>query len=671
MSSFYRFFWLVCLLFGSYGENIGSAKTEYTEAALVSEVLTLKPGQEFRLLLTLKHRDKWHSYWTNPGDSGMPTTAEWVLPEGFLVVSEEFPVPEPIAAGPLVNFGYDTNVQIVYTLKAADALGDTNQIKARFDWLVCDDICIPESVDLSLGIAKGDGGNDLSVSVEFEKAAKKLPSKTSLQSGFTVQGGFLQVEIENLTVNPENTYFFPSEPMFIAPSAEQKWENKQGRVLGYIPLEDKPPATIDGVLRVGDQGFFLRGLVQTAPKGEDKPALGLGMALILAFVGGIILNLMPCVLPILFLKAWSLARTQEMTQKAARKEGVLYSLGIVLSFLLIAGILLILKSKGEELGWGFQLQVPGFVFFMAVLMFVIGLNLIGWFELPVLLGEKNQKLAQSDSPVASFMTGVLATFVATPCSGPFMAAAIGFALSQNAFAALMIFGFLGLGLASPYLLICWFPALRSRLPKPGKWMENLRQLLGFPMFLTTAWLLWVLTLQTGDQTLLYSMFYLVFISFCLWWVHHSDQRSRVYRFGLGVILGLVCVMLALGIPGLNDRETSSKPDWQEFSEAKIQEYLKQGKPVFVDVTASWCISCMVNERLVLNTDAVQSLFQEKNVQLLKADWTKKDAVIARYLQSFDREGVPLYVLYRLDGSKEVLPQVLTEGIIRESLGSLK
>jgi len=665
-----RFLGLICLLFASFGETKNSVSTEYSMATLFSEAVSLSPDQEFRLLLSLKHREKWHSYWLNPGDSGMPTTADWSLPEGFSVISEDFPTPETIAAGPLINFGYDTSVQIIYTLKAPTNLNELNVVKARFDWLVCDDICIPESVDLSLTLTKGDGALQESLADQFQSARQLIPHQ-KLESAFYIQNGVLNLEIQSQELADGPVYFFPLEPLWIEPSTPQEWNRFTKGISGRIALVDQPPSVIEGVLRVGDRGYLIQGPISGSPESEKKEVLGLGMALLLAFVGGIILNLMPCVLPILFLKAWSLARTQEMTQKAARREGVLYSLGIVLSFLLIAGVLLILKTKGEELGWGFQLQVPGFVFFMAILMFVIGLNLIGWFELPVLMGEKNQELAQSDSPVASFMTGVLATFVATPCSGPFMAAAIGFALSQNAVAALLIFGFLGLGLASPYLLICWFPALRSRLPKPGKWMENLRQLLGFPMFITTAWLLWVLTLQTDDQTLLYSMFYLVFISFCLWWIHKADQRSRVYRFGLTVILLIACVILALAIPGLKDSDAAKKADWQEFSETKIQEYLSQGKPVFVDVTASWCISCMVNERVVLDTESVQEMFLQNEVQLLKADWTKKDAVIARYLQSFGREGVPLYVLYRPDGTKEILPQVLTEGIIRESLDSLK
>ena len=399
------------------------------------------------------------------------------------------------------------------------------------------------------------------------------------------------------------------------------------------------------------------------PASNEEPPLLLGM-MIGAFIGGLILNLMPCVFPVLSLKALSLAHGDAKTH---HRNGWAYTGGVVISFLLVAFIIIIAKSMGSSLGWGFQLQQPLFVVGMIYLFVLLGLNLSGLFEMGTSLMGVGNNLTQGDSASASFFTGVLAAVVASPCTAPFMATAVGFAVTQSAVTAILVFSCLGLGLAAPYLLLAYLPAVANRMPNPGPWMERLKQFLAFPMFLTSAWLIGVLGNQTSSKTVAFVVAGIIAMAFAIWVLQgRAEGLARWINRAAATAAGVAAIFIAVKVDTLDNQEDSP---WIDYSAETIAEFRSQKKAIFVDLTADWCITCKMNEGVAIERDAVHSFAEENGIAMVKGDWTKNDPRITEYLASFGRNGVPLYVMYPSDPSKEpqILPQILTEDIVLDAM----
>lgn len=540
-------------------------------------------------------------------------------------------------------------------------------LKVSASWLVCEEECIPEEAELSLTVAVGEGN----VSSPQAGEIKRLVQSASLE---TLPVTELKSDDTNLTLRlpyqgaqPQDLYIYPREAGVIETVAAQPFDLKDGILTvtltrGMLEVPD----AFEGLLEVRDADG-LRHYAITAPDVSPVSAsagVGTGFWLILlsAFAGGIILNAMPCVFPVLSLKALAISRKAGQGDAHIRRDGLAYTAGVVISFLLIGGLFLLIRAGGDAVGWGFHMQSPLVVTALIYLLFVIGLNLSGFYDITLSFGG-GQSLTQKDGWSGSFATGALATLVATPCTAPFMATALGAALTLPTIAALGVFAALGLGLAFPFLLLSWFPAVLRKLPKPGPWMETFRQFLAFPMYLAAVWLLWVLGQQGGINAAALVLTGLVVFTLAVWvWRRVSGGKVRVV---MAVLIALVSlfpfVILARG------GEAQVENTGTAFSTDRIEQARARGEGVFVYGTAAWCITCKVNERVALETAEVQALFAERDITVIRADWTNSDPAITGWLAQFGRNGVPLYVYYPPSGEPVVLPQVLTPAIVREKL----
>jgi thiol:disulfide interchange protein len=464
--------------------------------------------------------------------------------------------------------------------------------------------------------------------------------------------------------------FFPRQQNIIHYATETKLSSEKNTLqIALEKTDKKPEGDISGILSLTANGEQKNVDITFAPMAAAavEPALWLPVVMLLAVLGGLVLNLMPCVLPVLSLKALAIAKKSGHEHKVVVRMGVAYTLGILVSFGVIAGILIALRQAGESVGWGYQMQSPAFVAFLIYLLFLVGLNLSGLFHLPVLLG--NVGIGDETSAKGSFFTGVLATMVATPCTAPFMASAVGVALTLPAFESLLVFEALGFGLALPFLAISLFPRLLRFLPKPGAWMDTFKQLLAFPMYASVIWLLWVLTLQTGAGGMVVALTGMLAIIIVIWMKQMFSEESKAYRVVALVIYALV---IGVSLPALSRMEIGSHAaesmekmgfETVMFSKAKLAELQSAGKPVFVDATAAWCITCQFNGRVAIRTERVMNAFKEKGVTLMIADWTSRNDEITEFLSGFGYKGVPLYVFYPAHGQPVVLPQLLTEDIV--------
>lgn len=583
---------------------------------LLLDAATLEKGGTAWAAVRFTIPDTWHIYWQNPGDSGIPTTMKWSLPEGVRAGEIQWPAPERQPMGDLVNYGYSKQVTLPVPL-AIEAEGVAGEVTVKADWLVCHDICIPESATLTGRLPASIGADAI------ERARNQAPLSFPGKASFSANDAQVQLTLtpSGLWDTPTKAEFIPLEDGIIKnnttvdiQAAPDHFTVRMAR--GNAAL----PSAWNGVawLHWSDKQplpYRVTATPGAAPLDPAGPIIPLAALLLLAFAGGLLLNIMPCVLPILSLKALALVKKAEAAPRVARLQGLAYTLGVVLSFLLIAGVMLALKASGEAVGWGFQLQSPATVAFLAVLMLLVSLNMAGLFHLPPLLGHF---MVAHDGLRGTFLTGVLAVAVATPCTAPFMASAVGATLTLAPLPSLLVFAAMGLGMASPFLLIGLWPAARRLLPKPGAWMHRFRQILAIPMAATALWLFYVLA------QLLYPT---------------PMREDHGYRFITPVA----------------------------YSEARLAELRAQGTPVFVDATAAWCLTCKVNERVALKPEKVQRYFAANNVTLMIADWTAQDDAIAAYLASFGRNGVPLYVFYAPGASPIILPQVLTPGTVMDTL----
>lgn len=664
---------LILLLFGCLSglwAAQSTASLTYTTATLLASHAVLEPKETLHLMLRLEHKKGWHSYWINPGDSGMPVQFRFEEQEGLTFGEARFPVPERIPTGPLISYGYSDTVRFLIPLKLSpDFSGESLKIAGRFDWLVCEEICVPESTELELELQIGSPSQKIH-EAEFQLAESRLPVG-SVTSGFFVQKEKLWLKLPSEVEKEQNPFFFSKDEMLTLAAAPQEFRSIGEEKFLVVELMSEPGQEIEGLLKTKEhQGITLK-LIPQDPVLAEKPlaaapSMDFGLALLFAFLGGLLLNLMPCVLPVLSLKALALAQASMKEEKEVRQESLFYGLGILSSFAIFALVLVFLREQGESAGWGFQLQSPVFVAFMALLMIVIGLNLAGFFELPMLFGSAMVRAGRLQGVMEPFATGVLAAFVATPCTGPFMAGAIGWALTRPAFEVLGVFFSLGLGLASPYLVLGFFPASRRFLPRPGAWMETFRQFLAWPMFAAGLWLIWVYNQQKGaDESLLLSLLILLSMFF-LWLWKLALKHGRIWGRIL-LLLGVFTVVPGMFWISAPEVSRNSELEWVEFDLKRIEKELAQGRTVFVDATADWCITCKINEKLVLSRPETENYMREHQVVPMMADWTLQDETIRQWLASFGRQGVPLYVVYRPGQEPVVLPQVLTSSLVINAL----
>lgn len=653
----------------------------HVQVELVAEHTSIQPGRSLQVGLLLDIEEHWHVYWRNPGDSGIPTEIEWNLPPGFTAGPIQWPAPKRLPLAPLMNYGYEGLTLLPVTIQTPADLqpGATVKIKAHARWLICREECLPgdAELELELPVSAAEPSPDGYWSKDFKRARSAMPvtpanwtvsAETSAKGvRLVVRGSGQQAaEISDL-------YFFPHEAGLIEPAAPQVMQ-KQGDhftlLLPPAPRTTPMPGGISGVL-VADAGWDDQGHRALAVDAmfESQPTRDASLLMLTlgAFAGGMMLNLMPCVFPILSIKILGFVRQAGENPARTRRHGYMFGIGVIASFWVLAGLLLALRAGGEELGWGFQLQSPQFIIVMTFLMFAIGLSLLGVFEIGTSLIRIAGK-AEAGGYTGSFLSGVLATVIATPCTAPFMGAALGVALTLSTATALLIFTALGLGMAMPYVVLSCSPRLLRYLPRPGAWMESFKQFMAFPMFATAAWLIWVLGLQAGVDAMAAMLLGLLLLAIGGWvygrWSH--PLRRPVSRWISKVVVA--AALIAAFAVALNAVGKDDGPTWETFSEQRLSELRQSGRPVFINFTAAWCLTCKANELTVFRTQQVVDQFAHRNVALLKADWTLKSPEITRALERFGRSSVPLYVLYPANTTAEprVLPTVITaDMVVRE------
>ncbi len=668
--------------------------TDKVTLSLQFDRTALSASGEILAGITLDAKPGWHTYWRYPGDSGLPTEIKWTLPDGITAGAINWPRPERFSINGITNYGYEQPVTLTVPLRADATVQGAASIAAHVSFLVCADICIPGEADLTAEIPIGQGTpSQQAVLDNFAKNKAALPKEIKTEAQFTVDSKRLALAVPIAALGPlskndlTQITFFP-----YAGTIEDEAPQKLDVVDGMLTLATKrsgalkqEPSTIEGVLAVGQTGpaFALKANAGTVPGFMPGAAslpitaidsdVTLWEALLFGIVGGLILNLMPCVFPILSLKVLSVVKSSGGARGAVLHHALAYTAGILLCFAGLGGGLLVLRASGEALGWGFQLQSPALVAILAYVMFAMGLSLSGVADFGVGLTGVGGGLSNRQGLLGSFFTGALATVVATPCTAPFMGAATGYALVAPAGAAIAVFLAVGFGLALPYLLIALVPGLARLLPKPGAWMMTLKQVFAFPLYATSAWLIWVLSQQTGSDGLLAALMGLVVVGLGVFILGKAEPDHGTLRWlrrsGLAAtaLAGIwLVVMVGSSIPSRAQASSGDKNESaraEAYSPERLSAALDAHQPVFVNLTAAWCLTCLVNERVSLETDAVRTAFQNGNILYLKGDWTNQDPRITHLLKEFGRSGVPLYVYYDKSGKPTVLPQLLTVSIL--------
>lgn len=676
-----------------------SVRRDHIAVELVSDRTSIAPGDTFIVALRMIPDHEWHVYWKNPGDAGLAPRVRWQLPEGFTVGELEFPIPKKIPAGPLVSFGYEGEVLYPSRVIAPPNLvgGSTISLLADVDWLVCKVECIPGDAMLHLDLAVS---NDRAVDSEWEsRLAGWHNSQPAASSDWdiTASASASRVTLIGRRANlqaqlPSSLTFFPEQKGVLENAATQSFELTDD---GFRLSVTRNRLFLDSLthlsgLLVADSAWLdgeRRALAVSTPvqplaaSRAVEPELSWWQAVLFAFVGGIILNLMPCVLPVLSIKIMGVVGKTASTRRETFRHNLFYLCGVLISFWSLASVLLFLKASGRQLGWGFQLQSPEFIVVLATFMFLLGLNLMGVFEVGASLTGIGGRSRSGD--IGSFISGVTATVVATPCTAPFMGAALGFSLTQPALISLSIFTALGLGMAAPYILVTSSPRFLRFMPKPGRWMESLKQFMGFLIFGTVVWLVWVLGAQAGTNAVGLLLLGLLVVAAGAWVLGRwgslmADARQRMIARVMATLLivgavGSVIVNLPMASTTIHIIDNVSGVKWEPFSPQRVAELRQVGRPVLIDFTAAWCLSCQVNERVAFGSADVQSRLRELGVATLKADWTSRDDVITRALAEFGRNSVPLYVLYRGDAHSppRLLPEILTPAIVLSALNEIE
>ena len=668
------------------------------------------PGKQVWLGLQLAHQPEWHTYWKNSGDSGLPTMLEWQLPAGVTAGEIAWPTPKKIPIGTLANYGYEKTVLLPVPVTVAENFSGTQlDVKLKAAWLVCRKECIPQEGDFSLSIPvkSSTAINSQLFQAAFDATPKQLGVGASQVEVGDAKGKAIKVSLSGLPValQGKNLAFFPETGGVIEPAAawQQAW---QGAVwTAQVPISGQrteSPTVMPLVVALDGDATGRAYRIDTPVKGEwpkvaaaatlppaleaalkanassgaaplqtSAPAIGLWAALLGALLGGLILNLMPCVFPVLAIKVVSFVHVKDQATRVT--TGMAYTAGVVLSFLALGALLLGLRAAGEQLGWGFQLQSPAVVATLAVLFTLIGLNLAGLFEFGNFLPSRVASLQAKNPAIDSFLSGVLATAIASPCTAPFMGASLGYALGLPAVQALAVFGAIGLGMALPYLAASVVPAVARALPRPGAWMVTFKQLMAFPMFATVVWLVWVLGQQSGIDGAGALLGLLVLMALTIWALTLKG-RTRTVMAAFSIAAS-AAALWAIGpnITRLQDASVSASQvasGWQAWEPGRVDQLNAQGQSVFVDFTAAWCVTCQYNKKTTLSDPAVLADIEAKKVALLRADWTRRDPAVTAALGQLGRSGVPVYVIYKPGRAPVVLSEILSVDDVRAELAKL-
>jgi thiol:disulfide interchange protein/DsbC/DsbD-like thiol-disulfide interchange protein len=669
------------------------ARRDHVSVQLIAADRVATPGSTTLVALRLVHDPEWHTYWLNPGDSGLPTKLQWTLPQDVEAASIDWPAPHRIEIGSLVNFGYEGELVLPVRITLPPDLATSTRLplEAKASWLVCQEECIPGDATLSLTLDIGDRQvSDPRWTGAFATAAAVRPTSVAWPTHWIDGGDTIDLLIEDAgaIADPASVEIFPYVPTLIAHARGTAERLDDGRLRVRTRKSDSfaMPDSDVGVLVASGHDKNRQLFAATAKPGaagartaDNDPAVAaltpssfeqptIALALLLALAGGVLLNLMPCVLPVLSLKALALAQHAH-DRPRARAHGLLYLAGTLSCFIALASVLLSLRAVGESIGWGFQLQTPWVIAALAVLMSLMGLSLSGAFQIGAGWMGVGQQLAAGDSARSAFFSGTLAAIVASPCTAPFMGPALGFAVTQPAPIALSIFAALALGLSLPIVALSFAPALARWLPRPGAWMERLKQLLAYPLYLTAIWLLWVLGRQLGTDGMALALLGMLATVLGIWLWQSGEGRIWGRLAATTAFAGAVFSIASLGnIQTTTAAPTRASAAHEPWSADRFDALRASGEPVLVNMTAAWCITCLANERVALSSTAVQQRLRTLGITYLKGDWTHRDAEITTYLAGFGRSGVPLYVLYpRGAGAPEILPQVLTPAIVDAAL----
>jgi thiol:disulfide interchange protein/DsbC/DsbD-like thiol-disulfide interchange protein len=653
-------------------------RTARTTASLVSDTDRIAPDKPFRVGLRLKMAPGWHTYWKNPGDAGAAPELNLTLPAGAKAGPIAWPAPDRLMEGPIATYAYAGELLLPVQVTPGSE-GGPMTLRADANWLVCKEICVPEEAKFELVLPAGTPSPSPQAPL-LDTADIRIPRDAGWQATIARDGTLHVTGGEIAPATVAEAWFMPASAGGIDHGAAQKLTVGTGEL--YLALtpgrEFKPDAGLDGVLSILDNSHQRNNVALHAEPGgaapvlPQEPPMPLLRMLGFAFLGGLILNLMPCVFPVLAMKAVSLAGGA--VRGEVRAHSLSYTAGVLLAFATLGSVLLAARAAGAAAGWGFQFQSPAFVAGMAWLLFAIGLNLSGVFHIGIGLTGAGQGLAMRGGHAGSFFTGLLAVLVATPCTAPFMGAAIAGALAAPPSVTILVFLAMGVGLAAPYLLLAAWPSLARAAPRPGRWMEIFRQVLAFPMYAASVWLVWVIAQEAGPQGVLATASGILLVAFAAWGLGLSQslQALQPRRFARAAA---VAALLAAGavLGGIAIAPSSAAPlaetGAESFTAERLAALRAEGKPVFVNMTAAWCVTCLLNERVALRSSAVQDAFTAKGITYLKGDWTRQDPAITAFLRSHGRDGVPLYVFFPADnGPPKLLPQILTEGIVLNSLG---
>lgn len=687
---FLSLFLFFAALVPSYAAESESVDTGKVVASLVSSNDSAAPGETIEVALRTILDTGWHTYWRNPGDSGEPVQLDWQLPEGWEAGEITWPLPMTLPTGPIINYGFEGAplFPVSVTVPEAAEPGTIQNLTLDFYYLVCADICIPENGSASIDIAIGETMKDPRWDPLIQDALNRAPKPASFSAAVRQEGEEAVLTLKDLPeADFSDAYFFPFDQGVVQHSAPQRAaigeDGVEIRAASDFAWTDGLPDEIVGVLSYMEDGTRTGsevtvevgdaldiGLVDSAGSAGAASATSFTLlgAIFGALLGGLILNLMPCVFPVISMKALSIAKTAHGERAVIRREAWAYTAGVIATFLVLTILLIALKAAGSEIGWGFQLQSPLVVAGLALLIFTVGLNLLGVFELGSSFQNTGSSLTTKGGVRGSFFTGLLAVIVATPCTAPFMAGAVGYAVAQPVAVTVAVFLALAIGFALPFLLIAYVPRLLKVLPKPGPWMVRFKELLAFPMFAAAIWLVWVVSLQAGPTGLLQVLSAMLLIALAVW----AFKSQKKWVKGIAALLCLLAIFVIISIrPNTASTVDLTQEAW---STERVDELRAEGRPVFVDFTAAWCVTCKVNETLVLEKDKTKQLFVDTETAFLVADWTNKNDEIAQELERYGRAGVPLYLVFPSGDnsvSAEVLPQVLTYDVVKEAIERAK
>ncbi|MEZ5413032.1 MAG: protein-disulfide reductase DsbD family protein [Opitutaceae bacterium] len=675
-----------------------SALFAQVQASLVATEQFIQAGKPFTVALRLQHEPHWHTYWLNPG-TGLATEITWNLPDGFAAGAIQWPVPKVLRdhTGTIIGNGYEDDLLLPVTITPPAGLKPDTVVtlKARADWLMCKEVCIPgdEELELTLPVYAEEPAVNGELGQRINAVIAELPDMPDEWTATASRGGdtiTLRVQPHQAGHTPANLHFFADDDLVGYDLPQTVTANVDGSYTLKLQVSAYGPADatrLVGLLK-SDHGWMPDGSLPalridvpltatTAAVAPITAKLGMG-TLALALLGGLILNLMPCVFPVLGIKILGFVNQSGSDKRKIVLHGVMFTLGVLVSFWALAGVLLALRAGGAQLGWGFQLQSPGFVFGMAVFFLIFGLNLSGLFEVGLSATGAGATLQTRDGYTGSFFTGLLATLVATPCSAPFLATALPAALALPTASALVVFTFIALGLSAPYLLLSLFPQAIKVLPRPGAWMETFKQFMAFPLYATTGWLLWVLAAQTaGQETALRNiLFGLVLVAMAAWIYGRMGQaHGKPGKQRAGVLLALILATGGTWFGWPKSAEAaqaaaaaSNAVVWEKWSPEAVAKAQAEGRTIYVDFTARWCFTCQTNKAAVFASDEVLNEFAERNILALKADWTSKDPQITSELAKWNRSAVPFNLLYRAgEPTPIILPEILTPSIVLDAL----